>query len=164
VVFYQAALLVDPKNFMAANDLGVLLARAGDFVNSRRMLEYSVLLCPQSTTWHNLEIVYRQLGEAGLSGWAERQEANRRQVELAQQKTGPASSTSVRWIDPEAFAQGSGNATVPPGAAPSPARAGTQPAGQSVAAASRSASPRQGPAPTPAAAQRESWGSADVQR
>ena len=31
MVFYQAALLVMPRNSMAANDLGVLLARSGYF-------------------------------------------------------------------------------------------------------------------------------------
>ena len=46
MVYYQAALLVYPKNFLSANDLGVLLAQCGDYGDARTMLEYSFALSP----------------------------------------------------------------------------------------------------------------------
>ena len=73
MVFYQAALLVYPKNYMAANDLGVLLAQCGNYAEARAMLEHSLSLCRQSTSWQNLAVVYRQLGQTALAARAGQQ-------------------------------------------------------------------------------------------
>ena len=73
VVFFQAALLVCPKQFMAANDLGVLLGRCGNYADARTMLQYSLSLSPQAVGWQNLATVYRQLGEPKLAEQASRQ-------------------------------------------------------------------------------------------
>ena len=75
MVYYQAAMLAYPKNFMAANDLGVLLARCGNYSDARTMLEHSLSLCPQSATWHNLAVVYGQLGQTVLARRADQQAA-----------------------------------------------------------------------------------------
>ena len=50
------------KNYMAANDLGVLLAENGNITAARTMLEHSLALSRASTTCQNLAVVYRQLG------------------------------------------------------------------------------------------------------
>ena len=76
MVFYQAALLVYPKNYMAANDLGVLLAQCGNYADARAMLEHSLSLCRQSTSWQNLAVVYRQLGQTALAERAGQQAAH----------------------------------------------------------------------------------------
>ena len=68
IVFYQAALMVCPQNFMAANDLGVMFARNGNYDDARKMLEYSLSLNKQSTVWHNLAVVYESLGWATRPG------------------------------------------------------------------------------------------------
>ena len=70
-----------PKNYMAANDLGVLLAQCGNYADARTMLEHSLSLCPQSTSWQNLAVVYRQLGQTALAEQADRQAALLRQAE-----------------------------------------------------------------------------------
>ena len=187
LVFYQAALLVYPKNFMAANDLGVLLAQCGRWADARTMLERSASLCPQSTNWQNLAAVYRQLGQTALADRAAGQATRCRQMELARRKTSPTGANDlVLWVDPQTFAQTSTNTPNAPGATPTPpARAGGLPAeaihvrpmARSAAATNWSAPPSwpttetnraaptagpapQGypPAPTPAAAQRMSWG------
>ena len=67
IVFFQAAILVCPRNYMAANDLGVLLAHSGDCTGARRMLEHSVLVCRCSENLSNLSVVYRQVGEQRLA-------------------------------------------------------------------------------------------------
>ena len=46
MVFYQASLSVCPQNFMAANDLGVMLARNGNYEDACKMLEHSLFLMP----------------------------------------------------------------------------------------------------------------------
>jgi tetratricopeptide (TPR) repeat protein len=186
VVFYQAALLVYPKNYMAANDLGVLLAQCGHYADARAMLEHSLSLRQQSTGWQNLAVVYRQLGQTVLATQAAQRAARLRQSEMTQPPGSSAwANDRVLWVDPRSFAQTSTNATNPPGAIPMPDRpsrlavdAGrTATAGRPVAATVRPASPAgatgglscspdpaAGPAPTPAAAQRMSWGSPAYQR
>ncbi|MBM4091812.1 MAG: hypothetical protein FJ276_20650 [Planctomycetes bacterium] len=67
VVLHQAALLVDPTNHRAANELGVLLARFGQLEDARRVLQQSVAVCPEPEAWHNLSVVHQRLGETTLS-------------------------------------------------------------------------------------------------
>lgn len=164
VVFYQAALLVRPKNFMAANGLGVLLAQCGRYGDARTMLEHSVSLCPQSTGWQNLAVVYRQLGEAALAQRAAGQATLLLQRDVARRKASPTvANDRVRWIDPQTFARTS---TSSPNAAmvtALPPVVKPQAVGASVAKPHAAFNAYQ-PAPTPAAAQRRSWASPAYQR
>ncbi len=156
IVYYQAALLVFPENYMAANDLGVMLARSGNYLSARKMLEYSVSLSRQSTTWRNLAVVYRQLGQTALAARAEREEAACEQVDVARRRAlSLAANAPVRWVDPQTLSQTSSGAPILPGAAPPPKDEGVRTADRS-AAAGRTAE-RRPTAPTPAAAQREYW-------
>jgi len=118
MVFYQAALLAYPQNFMAANDLGVLLAQCGNYAEARTMLEHSLAIRSQSSGWQNLAVVYRQLGQPALAERAARQAAFVRQAEMAQRQTAmqPAGD-AVRWMDPGTFAQSARN---PPNVAQRP--------------------------------------------
>lgn len=54
VVFFQAALMVCPENYMAANDLGVLFARAGRWREAAQVLEYAARIHPDETVTRNL--------------------------------------------------------------------------------------------------------------
>lgn len=113
MVFYQSALLVNPRHYLASNDLGVLLARAGRFEDARAALEHSAGLSRQWETWHNLARVYRQLGQLPCAQYAEQQVAAIRR-ELAQRSGGGRGSSGlVQWVDPAQFAQFA--ASPPPG-------------------------------------------------
>ena len=130
MVFYQAALLVYPENYMAANDLGVLLARSGNSADARTVLEYSLSLSPQPATWHNLAVVYRQLGQPALADRAGRRAAALEQAELARRKTMlQTANQTIRWVDPQTFAETSRNMPNSPNVAPLPS---AQAAGQPV--------------------------------
>jgi tetratricopeptide (TPR) repeat protein len=157
VVFFQAALLANRNNFLAANDLGVLLAQTGDYANACRALEYSVSIYPQSAAWHNLAVVYRQLDQVAAADRADRQAASRQRLELARRPTGPAGHPAVQWLDGQSFARTSATPPDVRPATPSPPAAA--PKGPPLAAAQQ-----QGPAPTPAAAQREAWAAGPCQR
>ena len=110
MVFYQAALLAYPRNFMAANDLGVLLAQCGNYAEARTMLEHSLALRGQSAGWQNLAVVYRQIGQPALAERAARQAAFVRQAEMAQRQMAMQPvQDMVRWTDPNTFAQTSRN-------------------------------------------------------
>lgn len=72
VVFFQAALMVCPENYMAANDLGVLFARAGRYKEAHRVLEYAARIHRNDTVTRNL-VKVRQVfqasgGEGSLRG------------------------------------------------------------------------------------------------
>lgn len=95
----QAAILAAPANYLASNELGVLLAQGGRYDEARLAIEHSLTINSMSpTAWHNLGVVYEHLGE---SGRAQRARA------LAQQggstKT-PALAGPVRWLPPHTFA------------------------------------------------------------
>ena len=102
VVFYQAALLACPRNHMAANDLGVLLAHGGYFPEARSSLELSVSLLQQSANLNNLAVVYQRLGQPAMADQARRQAESVRRTEIDRLKTRQASSNgAVQWIDPK---------------------------------------------------------------
>ena len=108
IVFHQAALAVDGRNYLAANELGVLLARYGQLETARDLLVRSVSIHPQVETWHNLSVVHRRLGETELA-----QKADRERELLAQKSGGGATRAGefVRWVDTRTFASAGGGDT-----------------------------------------------------
>jgi tetratricopeptide (TPR) repeat protein len=158
MVFYQAAMLVYPQNYMAANDLGVLLARCGNYGDAQAMFQRSVTICPQAANWQNLAKVYMQLGQAALA-----QQAAQRATLLARRQTAPASGNGlVQWLDSPSFAQTSANAPNANGFTPVLPR--TSVAGRpdaALTAGRQSAADRRA---APSAAERMSWGTGPYQR
>jgi hypothetical protein len=110
MVYHQAALTTDPRNFRAANDLGVLLARAGRMEIAKAMLLHSLSVTSQPAVWRNLAVVHDQLGETQLSARA-RQLAAASQAEASKAfPPGANPNTSrfaVQWVDPATFATSS---------------------------------------------------------
>lgn len=106
MVLQQAALLVDGRNALAANELGVLLARAGRYEQAREVLLHSARLLPQPTTWHNLAVVHFQLGEQDLGQLAqlESKAAEEHARQLAARR-GVSINPHVQWLGPEEFAK-----------------------------------------------------------
>jgi Flp pilus assembly protein TadD len=101
LVWFQTALAADSRNHLAANELGVLLARSGQLDAARRVLQHSLSVQPQVETWHNLAVVHERLGETELARLAE----NERRL-LAQRGPRPAPSgdKQIAWVDAGAFA------------------------------------------------------------
>lgn len=101
---HQAALLAHPGNHLAANELGVLLARYQQYEQALNFLTYSARLAPEQATWHNVAAVRQQMGQMELAEQARQQE-----VRLARARrvdTGPAAaSSSVVWLAPAEFAR-----------------------------------------------------------
>jgi len=125
MVFYQAALLCLPANHLAANDLGVLMARCGDYGEARASLEHSLAICSQSTGWHNLAVVCRRLGDTRRAAEArQRADAARRAEATRRRAMHGTSQQLVRWVNPETFAQS--YARTPSARQPMPPRAQAQ--------------------------------------
>jgi hypothetical protein len=100
MVWHQAALNADPRNFRAANELGVLLARHGDANTARALFEQSLRMSSQPAVWSNLAEVEQRLGNTQQAGLARRQAddnlCSRRQYRFAgssgPDRTRPASN------------------------------------------------------------------------
>ena len=99
VVLYQAAIAADPKNFCAANELGVLFVECGRLEAARDMFIRSVSISPHPATWHNLAVVHGRLGETQLA-----RQAQARADAAGKPSTSP-SAPNVQWVDAATFAQ-----------------------------------------------------------
>ena len=100
MAYYQAALAVDRRNFLAANELGVLLARAGRYQAARRHLVASWEEGRHAATLKNLVAVHRSLGEVQLA-----QQAERLLVSMKTSRgTLSGSNPAIRWTDAATFA------------------------------------------------------------
>ena len=106
IALYQVALAIDPRNYRAANELGVLLARFGQLREARDVLRQSVGAGAMPETWHNLAVVHARLGESDLAVLARNELALSQGVVPGRTQPQVASSSpSVQWVDPAAFAQ-----------------------------------------------------------
>ncbi|PQO42060.1 tetratricopeptide repeat protein [Blastopirellula marina] len=100
IALFQTALAVDGNNFEAANELGVLLARYGQFEDAKQALLQGVQAAPRPQLWQNLASVHERLGEMEMARRAQ-EEAN-----LAEQHARYTNGLeAVRWVSPEELAQ-----------------------------------------------------------
>lgn len=100
LALHHAALLVDSRNYEAANELGVLLARYGQLHDARGVLLHGLSLHPTPAMWHNLSVVHERLGEVDLARRA------RYEQQLAErQAPGDPLATNLRWVPPAEFAR-----------------------------------------------------------
>jgi hypothetical protein len=133
VVLYQAALVVAPENFMAANELGVTLAKFGRFQEAQTALAHAAALSNSPVAWRNLATVCQRSGDQQRAAHA-RQQANLIVAQL--QEAGRASAGSkhpVQWVDPETFVQSHSTLNSLP-ASTAPANSTTQPSIPATAA------------------------------
>ena len=109
IALQRAALMVDSNNFLAANELGVLLARYGRMNEAKQVLQHSVALSRRPETWYNLSIVHRNLGENAA---AQQAYANYQVLAAGSgESSAPASrgaGGTIRWVDFQGFVRDSG--------------------------------------------------------
>jgi polysaccharide biosynthesis/export protein len=102
LAFDEAAVMVNPRNFLAANELGVVLAKCGKLQPAKKALLYSASLRPRAETYHNLAVVYERLGDDDQAkSMAAIAEKERRAEDNGPRVTEPTSS--VYWVDHKAF-------------------------------------------------------------
>jgi tetratricopeptide (TPR) repeat protein len=101
VAFHEAALLACPDNFLAAHELGVVLARLGRNEKAMEMLIRSVQLSPSSVAYRNLAVVSRQTGRHQEATVAEQYAE---QVARHEESAGESASR-VALLEPADFAR-----------------------------------------------------------
>ncbi len=105
IALHQAALLVDQRNFMAANELGVLMARCGRYDAARAALSHSVSISPQPAVWRNLAAVHERLGENSLAANAKAAAESATRSVAQSPSAAHTLQQPVVWLEPTAFAQ-----------------------------------------------------------
>ena len=104
IAFYQAAVLVCPQNYIAANDLGVMRAHKSDDAAARLALEHSVGVCRTAENLKNLSVVYKRIGDARLADLAAKDAETAKVAEAARQRSGSLSAGgAVQWVGPDAL-------------------------------------------------------------
>lgn len=103
MVYFQSALKVDPRNYAAANELGVLLARLGQLPDARSVLRHAVKVNPRyAATWGNLATVHDRMGEVDMA----RRARNEFQLaSTARPAESIGASEAIRWVEPEEFSR-----------------------------------------------------------
>ncbi|MEX0792213.1 MAG: tetratricopeptide repeat protein [Pirellulaceae bacterium] len=127
IALYQTALSIDPTHAETANELGVLLARYGQYEDAKHALLQGLRSRPYAESWNNLARVHELLGEPDLAQLA-RQEAAAPQARGGNQV--------VRWTTPEEFTD-EGRPTLR-----QPSQATSRPAESTARGGSRAASRR----------------------
>lgn len=101
VVFFQAATMIDPLDHRSHHELGVQLARLGDFQQARASLLTALSIKPKVNYWQNLSVIHDQLGEGDLAQLA------RNEAQLAENRVRlTANSTQVgelKFVSPNEF-------------------------------------------------------------
>jgi Flp pilus assembly protein TadD len=100
VTCFQSALLIDEQNYLAANELGVILAENGHLDTARLLFERSVAISEQAATWNNLAVALARLGDSAAAS-----RAARRADELRGTRLANVTGDNVRWVDPATFAK-----------------------------------------------------------
>ncbi len=94
-----AATEVDPQNYRATNELGVLYAQFGQLAHAETMLKRSAESLQRAETWQNLAKVYEM---AGREDWA--RQAIARSQSLPTERDIAMSST-IKWVPVKQFAE-----------------------------------------------------------
>lgn len=118
MAFFQAAMQADERNYLAANELGVLLAEFGQLAEAKRVLVHSVSMHSHPEGWQNLAVVHMRLGEHELA----RKANYERELLLARSPEALRRDRPVTWVGPQEFnAAGGPDAMATAPAKPGPA-------------------------------------------
>jgi len=100
IALFEAAIAVNPNNALAANELGVLLAKYGRFEAARNTFEQSIRSQQHVNTWKNLAKTYDILGQDQMAARARENLRNLESISRTQDRS-PARAV---WVDAATFA------------------------------------------------------------
>ena len=103
MAYYQAALDADANNHLAANELGVLCGKFGEWNEAKRMLLLGLKTESDPATWKNLAVAHQQLGEFDLARKALAESARAQVSPRTNTVAGVAAAPTVQWVDAHSF-------------------------------------------------------------
>ncbi len=99
IAVYQAALTARPENNLAANELGVLLARNGHYPQAATIFDQALRFAPNATGFHNLAVVQKKLG---MHYQAAASDAESQRIAQWERAAGAVSQRKgIRWVSPQ---------------------------------------------------------------
>lgn len=105
MTMFLAALVARPDNHLAANEVGVLLAKGGHAAQAAEVLKRAIDLTPTSTSYHNLAVVERQLGQ---HAYAAANDLYAQQLAARDRAIGAVSrNKGIAWVAPNEFSRSS---------------------------------------------------------
>jgi tetratricopeptide (TPR) repeat protein len=105
MTMYSAALEACPDNHLAANELGVLVCRAGRAEEAAALFEQTINFAPSAVAYHNLAVAQHRFG---LYGQAAANEAESQRLAALERSRGEVSRRAgVRWVSPREMARAS---------------------------------------------------------
>jgi tetratricopeptide (TPR) repeat protein len=103
MTMYSAALDACPDNFMASNELGVLLCRTGHAAEAVDRFTRAIDLSPNATAYHNLAVAQQKLGMAGQA--AANEQESQRLAALDRAAGAVSRRAGVQWVSPTEMAR-----------------------------------------------------------
>jgi tetratricopeptide (TPR) repeat protein len=114
MAMFLAALAAGPDNHLAANEVGVLLARGGHPAEAAAMFRRAIDANSSSTSYHNLAVVEHQLGQHAQAvaneQYAEQLAARDRAIGAVSRQNG------IAWVAPDELARVTPTQPMPPDA------------------------------------------------
>lgn len=120
MIYLQSALLADPNHALAANELGIVLGRSGQWSAAAAAFQHSLRVNPQPETWLNLAAIHDRLGETDLASKA-RAEFQTLMQERQRHAPPHKIGSQIEWLEPYAFAA-TGTTEAPQGRGGAPLR------------------------------------------
>jgi hypothetical protein len=112
MTMYCAALDACPSNNLAANELGVLLCRAGHAAEAAENFTRAIDVAPTATAYHNLAVAQQKLN---LPSDAAANEMESQRLAAIERASGAASRRAgIEWVTPEELARVSQPAALGP--------------------------------------------------
>jgi len=103
MAMYSAALAACPNNHLAANELGVLVCRAGRADEAAALFEQTINFAPSAIAYHNLAMAQQRIG---LVGPAAANEAESQRLAALERSRGEVSRRAgVQWVTPDEMAR-----------------------------------------------------------
>jgi tetratricopeptide (TPR) repeat protein len=100
---YTAAIAACPDNHLAANELGVLVCRAGRPQEATELFQQAIDSGPSATAYHNLAMAQQKIGMHGES--AANEHESLRLAALERARGDLSRRAGVRWVAPEDLAR-----------------------------------------------------------
>jgi tetratricopeptide (TPR) repeat protein len=105
MTMYSAALSACPNNHLAANELGVLVCRAGRADEAAALFEQTINFAPSAIAYHNLAMAQQRIG---LVGPAAANELESQRLAALERSRGEVSRRAgVQWVTPDEMARAS---------------------------------------------------------
>lgn len=103
MTMYSAALGTCPNNYMAANELGVLVCRSGRAEQAIGLFQQTIDFAPSAVAYHNLAIALQKIGQCDAA--AANEVESQRLAALERSRGEVSRRAGIQWVTPAEMAR-----------------------------------------------------------